>query len=158
MPDLRAALGAGGFEDVTTYVQSGNIVLSSSASTERVASDVTQLVKQRFGFDVVVLVRSKTQLAEVVARNPLAKIAVDPKRYLVTFLSEELDRDIVDRMRTVAGPEEQFVVIGREVYSWHPAGVGRSPLWERLAARSLGIAATSRNWTTVTTLLAMAAG
>ena len=158
MPDLRAALGAGGFEDVTTYVQSGNIVLSSSASTERVASDVTQLVKQRFGFDVVVLVRSKTQLAEVVARNPLAKIAVDPKRYLVTFLSEELDRDIVDRMRTVAGPEEQFVVIGREVYSWHPAGVGRSPLWERLAARSLGIAATSRNWTTVTALLAMAAG
>ncbi len=52
--------------------------------------------------------------------------------------------------------QEPFAIIGREVYSWHPDGVGRTPLWERLASRSLGIDATSRNWTTVTTLLAMA--
>ena len=89
-------------------------------------------------------------------RNPLAKIAVDPKRHLVTFMSSELPREVIDRMTAVAGPQEHFSVIDREVYSWHPAGVGRSPLWERLASKSLGVAATSRNWSTVTTLLAMA--
>jgi hypothetical protein len=47
-------------------------------------------------------------------------------------------------------------VIGREVYSWHPAGVGSSPLWERLAGQAIGIAATSHNWSTVMVLLAMA--
>jgi len=52
--------------------------------------------------------------------------------------------------------QERFEVVGREIYSWHPAGFARSPLWERLAAKSLGVAATSRNWTTVTALLALA--
>ena len=156
MPELRVALEAGGFGDVRTYVQSGNVVLASRSSPERVALSVNKIIKSRFGFDVVVLVRSHSELADVVRRNPLAKIAVDPKRHLVTFMSAELSSDIAERMRTVAGPQEEFAVIGREVYSWHPAGVGRSPLWERIAGKALGIAATSRNWTTVTTLLTMA--
>lgn len=156
MPELRAALEADGFRDVKTYVQSGNIVLASRASSERVAEKVNALIKKGFGFDVIVLVRSGAELEEVVRRNPLLKIAVDPKRHLVTFTSSPLPRAVVDRMTAVAGPREQFAVIGREVYSWHPAGVGRSPLWERLAGKVLGIEATSRNWTTVTTLLAMA--
>lgn len=74
----------------------------------------------------------------------------------MTFLSGELGKEVVQRMRAVAGPQEEFTVIGREVYSWHPEGVGRSPLWERLAGKSLGITATSRNWATVATLHAMA--
>jgi uncharacterized protein (DUF1697 family) len=71
-------------------------------------------------------------------------------------MSAELPRDLAEKLRKVAGPQEEFAIIGREVYSWHPDGVGRSPLWERIAGKALGIAATSRNWTTVTTLLAMA--
>ena len=156
MPELRATLERGGFGDVSTYVQSGNVVLSSRASPDRVSKDVNALIKGRFGRDIVVLVRSGGELAEVVRRNPLAKIAVDPKRHLVTFLSTELPRELIDRLTALAGEREQFSVIGREVYSWHPAGVGRSPLWERLGGKALGVAATSRNWTTVTTLLAMA--
>ena len=156
MPELRAALEADGFNDMSTYVQSGNVVLSSRASPERVAKDVNAVIKRRFGLDVIVLVRSGLELAEVVRRNPLAKIAVDPKRHLVTFTSAELSREVINRMTALAGEQEQFSVIGREIYSWHPAGVGRSPLWEKLGGKALGVAATSRNWTTVTTLLAMA--
>lgn len=156
MSELRASLEAAGFRDVGTYVQSGNVVVSSKASPERVAKDVNRIVKQRFGFDVSVLVRSHAELADVVRRNPLVKIAADPKRYLVTFMSADLPDGVVERMRAAAGPNEEFVVIGREVYSWHPDGVGRSPLWERLAGKTVGIAATSRNWSTVTTLLSMA--
>jgi uncharacterized protein (DUF1697 family) len=156
MPELRAALEAGGFDDVKTYVQSGNVVLSSRASPERVADKVGALIRDQFGFDIVVIVRSHAELAEVVRRNPLAKFAVDPKRHLVTFMSSTLPPTVVDRMTAVAGAREEFAVIGREVYSWHPAGVGRSPLWERLAGKTLGVSGTSRNWTTVTTLLSMA--
>jgi uncharacterized protein (DUF1697 family) len=131
-------------------------VLASGASPERVAEEVNRLIKKAFAIDVPVLVRSQRELAQVVRRNPLQKVAVDPKRYLVTFMSAELSKAVVQRMRAVAGPQEDFSVIGRQVYSWHPAGVGRSPLWERLAGKALGITATSRNWTTVTTLLALA--
>jgi uncharacterized protein (DUF1697 family) len=156
MPELREVLTRAGFDDVRTYVQSGNIVLASGASPERVAEEVNRLIKKAFAIDVPVLVRSQRELAQVVRRNPLQKVAVDPKRYLVTFMSAELSKAVVQRMRAVAGPQEDFSVIGRQVYSWHPAGVGRSPLWERLAGKALGITATSRNWTTVTTLLALA--
>ena len=50
---------------------------------------------------------------------------------------------------------ERFVAIGRELYAWHPEGVARSKLWAALAGRGLGVTATARNWSTVTTLLAM---
>ena len=155
MPELRGALDEAGFGDVRTYVQSGNVVLSSRASPERVARDVGALIKKRFDLDITVLVRSRTELAAIVKRNPLRKVATNPRRYLVTFLSAKLPRGSLDDLTAVA-KQEPFAVIGREVYSWHPDGIGRTPLWERLASRSLGIAATSRNWATVTQLLAMA--
>jgi uncharacterized protein (DUF1697 family) len=156
MPELRAALEEAGYRDVVTYVQSGNVVLSSRGGADRVARDVSGVIRRRFGHDITVLVRSREEMAAVVARNPLAGVALDPRRYLVTFLSRELPAGYGDDLAGIA-TQERFAIIGREVYSWHPDGVGRTPLWERLASRSLGVDATSRNWTTVTALLAMAA-
>ena len=156
MPELRSALEAEGFRDVSTYVQSGNVVLTSRASQERISRDVRALTKNRFGLDIAVLVRSHKELSEVVHRNPLSRDVADPKLYLVTFMSRKVPPELVQRFRAAAGPQEKFTVMGREVFSWHPTGVGRSPLWERLGSKVPGIDATSRNWTTVTTLLEMA--
>lgn len=157
MPDLRTALGGAGFADVATYVQSGNIVLTSRSSAEGVASKVKKVIADQFGLDIVVIGRSRAEMAAVNRSNPLAGVATNPRRYLVTFLSREVPPGFADDLASVA-KQEPFAIIGREVYSWHPDGIGRTPLWERLASRSLGIEATSRNWTTVTALLAMAEG
>jgi uncharacterized protein (DUF1697 family) len=91
-----------------------------------------------------------------VKRNPLGSVAVDPKRYQVTFLASKLAPEVVRKLEAAAVDPEQFVVAGREVYAWHPAGVARSKLWAQLAGKGLGVTATSRNWTTVTNLLALA--
>jgi uncharacterized protein (DUF1697 family) len=155
MPALRQALEDDGFEEVKTYVQSGNVVLSSQEPSERVEQRVRGLLKKAFGLDIAVVVRSHRELKLVVKRNPLAKVATNPKRYLVTFLSTRPPGEVMEKLKKVAGPEERFVVVGKEIYAWFPEGVGRSPLWERLGAKSLGVTATSRNWDTVTTLLAM---
>jgi uncharacterized protein (DUF1697 family) len=155
MPALRAALEQHGFRDVRTYVQSGNVVLASRARPASVARDVRTLIHEHFGLDITVLARSREELAAVVRRNPLREVATSPRRYLVTFLSGELPSRLAGDLAKVA-TQEPFAIVGREVYSWHPDGIGRTPLWERLASRSLGVDATSRNWTTVTTLLAMA--
>ena len=157
MPELREALEAAGFGDVATYVQSGNVVVSSTSQASAVGREVSGLIKKRFGLDIAVIVRSHAELAEVVKLNPLAQVAVDPKRYLVTFMSGELPGAVVERIRGAAGPGERCEVIGREVYWWHPAGVGRSPLWARIASKGLGVDTTTRNWNTVTVLLAMTA-
>ncbi len=159
MPELRTVLGEGGFADVRTYVQSGNVVVSSRVSPAKVGAQAEALIAERFGFDVDVIVRTGDELASVVDRNPLADVAVEPKRYQVSFLDAEPDPEVVERISGLAVDGERLVAIGRELYAWHPDGVARSKLWAKLAATGgLGVRATARNWTTVTTLLEMASG
>lgn len=156
MPELRFALETSGFREVATYAASGNVVLANPASGERVGARIHSIIQSRFGLDIAVIVRSASELAAVVRANPLAGVAIDPKRHLVTFLTDNPSPELVERLRAASAPQEQVAVAGREIHSWHPAGFARSPLWGRLASRNLGIIATSRNWSTVTALLAMA--
>jgi uncharacterized protein (DUF1697 family) len=156
MPALREALSAAGFDDVRTYVQSGNVVFGGEVAPDDAAAQLEQVIRDTFGLDIAVVTRTRDELAEVVERNPLGDVAEDPKRYQVSFLSAELDPGVLEKLSAAAVPPEQFVAIGRELYGWHPNGVARSKLWGRLAGKGLGVKATARNWTTVTTLLQMA--
>lgn len=156
MADLRAAFNDAGYEDVRTYVQSGNVVLTAATNASELEAEAQRLIADRFGLDVPVVGRSRDELASVVALNPLKDVATNPKRYQVSFLSAELAADMVATLQAAAVGEEQLVAHGRELYAWHPEGVARSKLWNALAGKGLGTVATARNWTTVETLLAMA--
>jgi len=156
MPELRAALEDAGFKNLQTYLQSGNVVLESRAKPEAVARKVERLIEERFGLEIAVVVRSRAELAKIVKRNPLGKVAKDPKRHQVTFLSASLASEVVERLESLPVRGEQLVVDGREVYAWHPRGAARSRLWTELAGKRLGVTATSRNWTTVEALLELA--
>jgi uncharacterized protein (DUF1697 family) len=156
MPALRELLSDAGFERVRTYVQSGNVVLTSSIEPEELEDRLERVLADGLGFEVDVIVRSGAQLAEVVKLNPLGNVAVEPKRYQVTFLDRELDAGRLEELAALAIDSERFAAHGRELYAWHPEGVARSKLWAKLGSTGLGVKATSRNWTTVTTLLEMA--
>jgi uncharacterized protein (DUF1697 family) len=156
MPQLRDALTAAGFADVRTYLQSGNVVLSTVGKPEEVARNVEGLIAQEFSLEIAVIARTRAQLAKVVELNPLARIAKNAKRYQVTFLAERPPRDVVRRVEQTAKSSERVIIDGREIYAWHPEGVARSQLWALLAGKQLGATATSRNWTTVTKLLELA--
>jgi uncharacterized protein (DUF1697 family) len=156
MPRLREVLEEAGFEDVRTYVQSGNIVLSSSKKPDQVAAESERVIAEEFGFDVPVVIRTRAELAQVVKRNPLGKVVTEPKRYQVSFLDRRPDAKLVKELEALVADKEEFVANGREFYAWHPEGVARSKLWNKLAGKGLGVTATARNWTTVTTLLEMA--
>jgi uncharacterized protein (DUF1697 family) len=156
MPALREALEEAGYEDVSTYVQSGNVVLSSGKSAKRVQSDVADLLADSFDLDVAVLVRTRAELAKIVERNPLGKVATNPKHYQVTFLEAAPSAEVLRKLEAAAAGKEQVVHIGRELYAWHPGGQGRSKLAALMAGKGLGVTGTARNWTTVTKLLGMA--
>jgi len=158
MATLRELLADAGFADVRTYLQSGNVVLESRAKPESVRRQVEGVIAERFGLEIAVVLRTKAELAAVVRRNPHRRDATDPKRYQVTFLSKKLPAKVVRELEEAAVPAERVVVAGREVYAWHPSGVARSKLWSKLAGKSLGVTATSRNWTTVEALLSLAGG
>jgi uncharacterized protein (DUF1697 family) len=156
MPALRDALADAGFDDVKTYLQSGNVVLTSKASAATVRTKTKKAIKDAFGLDIDVVTRSRADLKRVVDKNPLAKVAKNPKRYQVTFVEGKLAPAVVKQMKQAVVKPEQVVVSGREVYAWHPDTIARSKLWAFLAGPKLGVPATARNWTTVTKLLELA--
>jgi uncharacterized protein (DUF1697 family) len=156
MPRLRDLLTDAGFEDVRTYVQSGNVVLSTTKKPAQVSREVEREIEKAFGLDIAVVARTRAELARVVQRNPLEDAVGDPKRYQVSFLDAKPSRAVLSKLEAAVVPPEQFVAAGREIYAWHPSGVARSKLWALLAGRDLGVTATARNWTTVTKLLALA--
>jgi uncharacterized protein (DUF1697 family) len=156
MPALREALAAADFDDVRTYLQSGNVVLASNEKPEDVVRKMKRVLAKGFDLDVEVVARTRAQLANVVELNPLGPIASNPKRYQVTFLATKPSREVVRRVEEAAAPEERVAVAGREIYAWHPDGIARSRLWALLAGQKLGVTATARNWTTVRKLLELA--
>jgi uncharacterized protein (DUF1697 family) len=158
MAQLRELLTNAGFDDVRTYLQSGNVVLSSDASPADLAQECEHRISSALGLEIAVVVRTRSELARVVRRDPLGDVADDLKRYQVTFCSSEPDPALVRRLAERASDTERFASLGRELYAWHPDGVGRSKLAAQLGGKALGVTATARNWTTVTSLLQMADG
>jgi uncharacterized protein (DUF1697 family) len=161
MPELRAALAAAGFENARTYVQSGNIVLESDMDETALTEKVEELITEQFSLKVPALAVSAAELARVVEGNPLAELAEeDPKRFQVTFLRGSFEPGVVaDRLSDLAAGGERVAVGEREIYAWYPDGVARSKLALKLGSKTgvgKGVIPTSRNWTTVLTLLEMA--
>ncbi len=155
MPQLRELLTSAGFKDVRTYVQSGNVVLSSSDKPEQVASECERQISAGLGLEIAVIVRTRSQLAKVVRLNPLEHVAVEPKRYQVAFCSRKPDTETVRKLTALAVAPEELVAAGRELYAWYPDGVGRSKLAAQMTRLGSKLTVTARNWTTVTNLLAM---
>ena len=155
MPDLRRLLTTAGFLDVRTYLNSGNVLLATSAPPREVAEALERVIDAELGLDVRVVVRTQSELQAVARANPLAGVAINPKRYQVAFFSESVPSDLEPRLSAATADSERFVILGREVYAWLPESVERSRLWALLAGPRLGGVATLRNWTSVETLVTL---
>lgn len=158
MAQLRALLSDAGYDDVATYVQSGNIALGARARPATLERELAELIEDRFGFAVPVCVRTGAALRAVLERDPIPGAADDPRRYQVTFLAADAPAATVRRLRELARESERIEVAGREIYTYHPEGIARSKLSTAVVAPGLGANATARNWTTVTRLAEMADG
>jgi uncharacterized protein (DUF1697 family) len=157
MAQLRELLSGLGYDGVRTYVQSGNAVFDADeSSAAAVRRQVERAIEDAVGFDVLVTLRSREQLAEVVAANPFPQAAPEPKTLHVLFLSEPIGDERLAFLDADAFAPEQVALRGSELYLWLPDGLGRSKLAAAITERKLGVAATARNWRTVETLLAWA--
>jgi uncharacterized protein (DUF1697 family) len=155
MGELRELLTQAGYEDVRTHLQSGNVLLSSEAAPERVARALEKHIADGLGLNIDVVVRTRDELAGIVARDPFGDEVTDPRRYQVSFLSAKPAASVVRELEAADIAPERVAVSGREIYAWHANGIQRSPLAKLLTEKRLGVAATARNWNTVTKLLAL---
>lgn len=155
MPALRETCESIGFTNVVTYIQSGNLVLSSSLAAPRLAAALEAAIAERLGVEPSVMVRTHSELADVLANNPFPDADATVH---VAFLAAPLDARTVEGLRSVTFPPEEFAVRGAEIYLHLPNGMGRAKLPAALLnGRRLPVAATARNWRTVTKLAEMSA-
>ena len=160
MADLRALLTDSGLIDVTTYLQSGNALFRSDRSDpDAIAADIEAAVTRELDLTVRVLVRDGTDLRRVVEADPLADVATDPSKLLVTFLSAPTTDAKLDAIDPATYAPEVMAVGQREVYVWYPDGVRRAKLspafFEKRYPADARVAGTARNWNTLTTVLTM---
>jgi uncharacterized protein (DUF1697 family) len=158
MPALRASLERAGFDDVVTYIQSGNVVLkaaerSSDVVGRRVEAAITELIGAR----IEVIVRSGKELAAVVKANPYVGRVPDVTKLHVLFLDRKPNSAALDVLAQKPFAPDEFAAGAREIYLHCPDGVGRSKLVIAIGPKLAPAVATMRNWNTVTKLAEMAA-
>jgi uncharacterized protein (DUF1697 family) len=157
MERLRGLCAELGLRNARTYVQSGNLVFQAEGTVGRWSEALEQALAGKSRLPVRVLVRTGAEIAAVVARNPfLRETRVDPARLYVTFLSGLPAKSALAALGKVNAGPDRLSHAGREVYLHCPTGYGRSKLANNVLEKALGVAATTRNWRTVTTLAAMA--
>jgi uncharacterized protein (DUF1697 family) len=154
MAELKPALSALGFEDVVTYIQSGNVVFRSpSRAAGDVAEDVERQIAEVFGVDVAVLLRTPAQLRKIAADNPFLGKGADLSKLHVVFLDARPGKDAIAKLDPDRSPPDAFSVRGREIYLRLPKGAGRSKLTIDWFERALSVRATARNWKTLGKLI-----
>lgn len=160
MAELRAALSARGLEEVSTVLQSGNVLFRSAEPEHAAAARVGEAIEEAFGLRVGVIVRSAAELAAVAVRNPFLETGreLDPATLHVAFLSDRPTEKAVATLEPDRSPPDAFVVDGREVYLSYPNGSGRSRLTLGYLEQRLGAQGTARNWRTVRRLAALLEG
>jgi uncharacterized protein (DUF1697 family) len=156
MGELREHLSGLGYGGVRTLLQSGNVVLQADVSPGQLAQEIESEVEARFAAKSPVVVRTREQLAAVVALDPLREIVENDKLYQVSFLSDEPSGEAIEKLESADVEPERFVHVGREIYAWHPGGIHSSKLARLLSDKRLGVTATARNWGTTVKLLELA--
>lgn len=156
MEELRALFADQlGYQSPRTFIQSGNVVFEVRGGRKEVVitDAIEKAIEARFGFHSDVILRSPSEMAGVIERNPfVGRPALDPSRLVVTFLSRIPDAAAGARLASVDAAGEELHLIGRELYMYFRDGIGKTKLNFKKIARAVGEDGTGRNWNSVVKL------
>jgi len=156
MTDLKALYLELGFQNVVTYIQSGNIVFSfdKSLSENDLVCLIQDKIFKKYSFKVPVIIRSFEELKNSFELNPyLNSEGILEDKLHFTFLDEHPSLDVLDFIKTFNYEPDQFVINGRTVYLYCPNGYGNTKLTTAFFEDKLKVKATTRNFKTTLKLL-----
>jgi len=146
---LREKLTEAGFENVATYINSGNAIVRSRLSRKQVISTIAELCRTQFDFDKAIFAPTLAEWDELIARNPFAQAAANaPTTVHAALLEGAPKSEDVERIRACAVKGEALEVIDEVAYLHTPHGFGRCKMAEKFDAW-IGVTNTARNWNTV---------
>lgn len=151
MADLRHAIATLGFADVTTLLQSGNVVFrGGTGSTAAMEGRLEAAAQRLLGLTTEFCVRTGAEWRDIIAENPFPAAARDDPAHLVVLLIKGTTAAAqVKRLQAAISGPERVEGSGRQVYMTYPAGIGTSKVTNALIERHLGAPVTGRNWNTV---------
>lgn len=158
MDALRKSYEGLGFQNVTTYKQSGNLVFTARGfEINELKQTVSEQIEKDFGFIVPVIVLTINKLKGIVDNNPFLKDSSKDVAFLhATFLASKPvnynQKDIEDKRQN----GEDIIFTDNVVYLYCPNGYGRTKLTNSFLETKLKVSATTRNWKTTSELLIIA--
>ena len=157
MAALVGLFEAAGAVDVRTYIQSGNVLFTSSPDRAAgIAAAVKRGLEADLGVSSPVIVRPARALRLVIDACPFNDAA--PEHLHVMFLRDAPKKAAIAALDPDRSPPDEFIVKGSEIYLRLPNGAARSKLTNSYFDRTLGTVSTARNWRTVRTLAEIAEG
>ena len=158
MAELRAALTASGYDGVSTYIQSGNVLFrAAQPDTAVLEKEIAAVIARTFGLKIDVVVMTRDQLAAVLSANPYPG-EPNPKYVHVVFLGAEPDMARLDAARQTAaakGSRDTVTAGARVLYLHTPDGYGTSELGKALVKLTSASKGTARNLATTAKLLTL---
>jgi uncharacterized protein (DUF1697 family) len=159
MADLRELVTDLGYEGVSTYIQSGNIVMTSPRSDRSVmATEICEGIATKFGPKVSAVLRTPAELRVALAHNPFSAAESVGTHVYITFFSGSPSPDQVALLERDRFLPDQFEVIGSELYGCYPNGSGRSKMTLDYFEKRLQVRGTARNLNTVAKLIELGSG
>ncbi len=159
MAELKRMYESLGFSNVTTYIQSGNVIFGSRVKDPNaLAEKIAKGVKKKFGFDITVIIRQPDEMEKIIRKSPFAgRNGVNEKGLYITFLPQKVSPALVKVLGPVAAEtDDEFKILGTEIYLHCYTGYGKTPLNNSFFERYLEVRATTRNWNTVSVLTEIA--
>jgi len=156
MQELKAALQEAGFEEVQSYIQSGNLVLKSGLKAPAVTRQIKALITTEFNLDVEVFVKSRAQVQQALEHCPYGA-ECPPSRVFITFLDRKPDAALLEALQAIDHKEEVFAVWEEVLYFYLPEGMAKSKMGNPYFETKLKLKGTGRNVNTVRKMLELSA-
>ncbi len=156
MAELKAVYESLGFDHVSTYVQSGNVLFEcADSSIAALTGAIESGIARRFGFPVPAILRERDTLQQIIEDNPFVnRRNEDPSKLHVTFLSEIPASPEI--LTVPSGTTDEYILHGQDVYLLCQNGYGKTRLSNGFFEKKLNVTATTRNWKTVLALYGIA--
>lgn len=158
MSDLKHLFESLNFSNVTTYLQSGNVVFKSKESNGHlIALHIETEFTKYFGFTTSVLLRSSDELKQIIGKNPFIQDkGIEYDSLYVTFLYRAPNNQGVINSGDMSSGLDKYILLNGEVYLNCPQGYGRTRFSNNFFEKKLEVKATTRNWKTVIALSSIA--
>jgi len=152
MEDLKSLYILLGFQDVVTYIQSGNVIFCSKLTNKKnLKCKIEAAIEKKYKFTVPVDIRTSTEIKKIISKCPFGNINLieEGTKVLVTFFHSKPAVDNIKALQQYVKMPEKLIFGDNELYLYCPDGYGKSKLSNTFIEKKLGVDATTRNWRTV---------